>query len=112
MSRSQLHTGSGALGFLVLRLCRFYFTDVKTECRKSSYLAQFPSSSGAGFEYRSATVSRAKSSDRPMREGLPGGGVSVCPLLQGCTRGSLSEARRLSVPMQVPAEATLTAPAF
>ena len=81
VSGSQLHTGSGALGFLALHLCRFYFTDVETEFRKSSHLAQFPGSSGAGFEYRSATVSRAKNSDRPASEGLPGevGSVSSAP---------------------------------
>ncbi|KAI4561982.1 hypothetical protein MJG53_017036 [Ovis ammon polii x Ovis aries] len=31
--------------------------DVKTEFRKSSHLAQFPSSSGAGFEYREGPLS-------------------------------------------------------
>ena len=76
VSGSQLHTGSRALGFLALCLL-----DVKTEFRKSSHLAQFPGSSGAGFEYRSATVSRAKNSDRPASEGLPGavGSVSSAP---------------------------------
>ena len=79
VSGSQLHTGSRALGFLALCLL-----DVKTEFRKSSHLAQFPGSSGAGFEYRSATVSRAKNSDRPVSEGLPGavGSVSSAPGLQ------------------------------
>ncbi|CAN0345189.1 unnamed protein product [Rangifer tarandus platyrhynchus] len=97
----------GSVHFLCCETTLFYFTDVKTEFRKFSHLARFPSSSGAGFEYRSATVSRAKNSDRPTSEGLPGEVVSLCPLLQGCTRGSLSEASRLSVPMQVPAKATL-----
>ncbi|CAI9167330.1 unnamed protein product [Rangifer tarandus platyrhynchus] len=53
---------------------------VKTEFRKFSHLARFPSSSGAGFEYRSATVSRAKNSDRPTSEGLPGEPFTEGPL--------------------------------